>query len=686
MNLDKDTVIGGRYRVVEQIGIGGMSVVYRCKDEKLGRDVTVKILKDTYSKDEKFKHKFKTEAYSIAKLSHPNIVNVYDSGEEAGVCYIVMEYVDGMTLKEVIDEQAPLSSVTVLSIASQISSALMHAHKNHIVHRDIKPQNILVAYDGTIKVTDFGIAKGVSEDTLTAKSDSLGSVYYLSPEQARGGYVDERSDIYSLGITMYEMITGELPFDGDNSVNVAIKHMSEELPDIEEINPDADELLQQIIYKATNKKADERYANVTLMNEDIVTALSDIANGTSYVPEDDYDEDDYYDDEYDDDDYYEEEIRKPKKEKRKSDGYEEDETERKVVIAAVITALVIIAIISVFGYKAFFGTGKTEVPNLVGMELESAKLEAAGKNLSLVVDEQGYSDEYDKGIVYEQSKHSGSKVKENSEIKVSVSLGKNNGETPDFLYMDKNEAVTAIKGLTGKEPEITEVYDDTIPEGLVCEQYPEVGSNFEKDTKFKITISKGSEVTTTTVPRITGMSVDKAEKALEEAYLSIGKVSRSYSDSAPIDTIISQAVSSGEVVERDSKVDVVISKGKLVYIPVAGETTTSGNDDSSSDNSGSESTTPVIGTDEPETETNTNKSGTLSFNVSLPAGVSGSVAVKLVKIENGSSVSEVYSNTVEETDFPFNVNVTGTGNAEVQLYINDSYQWSQYVNFSEGGN
>ena len=278
MNICKDTVIGGRYRVIEKIGVGGMSVVYRCKDEKLGRDVTVKILKEEYASDEKFKQRFKSEAYSVARLSHPNIVNVYDSGEDNGICYIVMEYVDGTSLKEVIEENAPLSSVAVLSIASQISSALMNAHKNHIIHRDIKPQNILVARDGNVKVTDFGIAKGVSDSTLTAKSDSLGSVYYLSPEQARGGYVDERSDIYSLGITMFEMITGEVPFDGDNSVAVAIKQISEELPDIGDINPDADELLEQIIYKATNKKADERYQNISLMNEDIINALADRAS------------------------------------------------------------------------------------------------------------------------------------------------------------------------------------------------------------------------------------------------------------------------------------------------------------------------------------------------------------------------------------------------------------------------
>ncbi len=683
MNFCKDTMIGDRYRIIEKIGVGGMAVVYRAKDEKLGRDVTVKILKEDYADDEKFKEKFRSEAFSVAKLSHPNIVNVYDSGEEDGVCYIVMEFVDGMTLKDVIEQSAPLGSVTVLSIASQISSALMHAHKNHIVHRDIKPQNVLVAYDGTIKVTDFGIAKGVSEDTLTAKSDSLGSVYYLSPEQARGGYVDERSDIYSLGITMYEMITGEVPFDGDNSLAIAIKHMSEELPDIDDINPDADELLQQIIYKATNKKADERYSNITLMNEDIKTALSDIARGMKYVPSDDYDDD--YDN---DEDEYDDEIDViPVKEKKKDknefdDRYyeDEDDTEKKVVIAAVITALIIIAVITFFGYRTFFAGEKVEMPNLIGMNLEDAKLEAAGKNLNLVISEEEYNEQYGSGIIYEQSKDAGSKVKENSEIKIGVSLGKNSGEMPDLLYSTEAEAVKMVKALVGAQAQVEHVFDDTIPEGLVCEQSPEKGVAVTKDTKFKLVISKGPEVTTTTVPRITGMTIDQAETALEAAGLSIGMISRVESASAPKDTVISQEISSGETVDKDTRINIVVSKGVLVYIPVEGDDFGGGETDAPS---GSESGVPVIGANENE---NSNTSGTLSFTIDLPGDVSGIADVKLVKIENGSSVTEAYNNSIDESDFPFSIPVTGVGNAEIQLYINDIYQWSQYVNFSEGGN
>ncbi len=680
MNICKDTVIGGRYRVIGKIGVGGMAVVYRAKDEKLGRDVTVKILKEDHANDDKFKEKFRSEAYAVAKLSHNNIVNVYDSGEEGDLCYIVMEYVNGSTLKDVIDSSAPLGSVTVLSIASQIASALKHAHKNHIIHRDIKPQNILVSSDGIVKVTDFGIARSVSEDTLTAKNDSLGSVYYLSPEQARGGYVDERSDIYSLGITMFEMITGEVPFDGKNAVAIAVKHMNEELPDIEDINPDADELLQRIIYKATNKKADERYLNITSMLDDIKHALSDIARGMKYDPDDDYEDEDEYGYEDDDDD-----VNVVPFVKDKEDGYygiedyEREEAEKKVVIAAVITALIIIAVITVLGYITFFAGEKVEVPSLVGMSLEDAKLEAAGKNLNIIIDEEGYNDNYGRGIVYEQSKDAGSKVKENSEIKISVSLGKNSGEMPDLLYSTEEEAIKMVKALVGVDAKVERVFDETIPEGLVCKQSPEKGTSVTKDTSFTLTISKGPEIATTTVPRITGMTIDQAEATLEVAGLSIGTIGRVESSSAPKDTVISQEISSGETVDKDTRINIVVSKGVLVYIPVEGEDTGSGTTEPEMPESG----VPVIGGEE---SGDINESGTITFKVELPSDAAGDVSVKLIKIENGNELSEVYVETVDESEFPLSVPVTGKGNAEVQLYINHSYEWSQYVNFSEGGN
>lgn len=287
MLLNPGTVLGGRYEIVEKIGSGGMAVVYRGKDLKLDRYVTVKVLREEYIGDEEFIARFRSEACAAARLSHPNIVRVYDVGEDDEINYIVMEYIHGDTLKTAIKKKAPFDSRSTINVAIQIASALSQAHKAHIVHRDIKPQNILVGTDGVVKVTDFGIARAARATTMTTTANAAGSVHYFSPEQARGGYVDEKSDIYSLGITMFEMITGVLPFQGNNSVAIALKHINEELPDIKQYNPKCSPSLEGIIKKATMKKADERYANIDLMLADLVRARTELtfALGSGQKPE-----------------------------------------------------------------------------------------------------------------------------------------------------------------------------------------------------------------------------------------------------------------------------------------------------------------------------------------------------------------------------------------------------------------
>ncbi len=254
MILSNSTILSGRYEIQEKIGVGGMAVVYRGRDLKLERNVTVKVLKEEFTAEDDFKSRFTTEARSAARLSHPNIVNVYDVGEDNGIYYIVMEYVHGDTLKKVIKENAPLDEVVTLSIAIQMAAALANAHKNGVVHRDIKPENILISVDGTIKITDFGIARAADVSTVTMTTNAVGSVYYFSPEQARGGYVDEKSDIYSIGITMFEMLTGHVPFDGNNSIAIALKHLNNEMPDIRQFNPNVSDTIISIINKASAKK------------------------------------------------------------------------------------------------------------------------------------------------------------------------------------------------------------------------------------------------------------------------------------------------------------------------------------------------------------------------------------------------------------------------------------------------
>ena len=284
MLLNPGTVLSGRYEIIEKIGSGGMAVVYRGKDRKLDRYVTVKVLREEFIGDEEFIERFNSEACSAARLSHPNIVRAYDVGEDGDVNYIVNEYIHGDTLKKAIKEKAPFDSRSTINVAIQIASALSQAHKAHIVHRDIKPQNILVGTDGVVKVTDFGIARAATASTMTTTANAAGSVHYFSPEQARGGYVDEKSDIYSLGISMFEMITGVLPFQGNNSVSIALMHINDELPDIRQYNPNCSRSLEGIIKKATMKKADERYASIDLLLADLIRARAEITGARPQQP------------------------------------------------------------------------------------------------------------------------------------------------------------------------------------------------------------------------------------------------------------------------------------------------------------------------------------------------------------------------------------------------------------------
>ncbi len=415
--LQIGTVLSDRYELLEKIGSGGMAIVFRAKDRTLQRYVTVKILREEFIGDEEFKARFRSEALAAAKLSHTNIVRVYDVGQEGNVHFIVMEYVHGDTLKQAIKEKAPFDTKSTINVSIQIASGIEQAHKNHIIHRDIKPQNVLVGTDGIVKVTDFGIARAANGATVTTSNTAMGSVHYFSPEQARGGYVDEKSDIYSLGITMFEMVTGQLPFQANTSVAVAMKQINEELPDIRQFNPKVSSSLEMIIRKATRKKADERYLTIDAMIQDLIKARNEL-NGnfvqqpvqrpSSPPPEIQYlsavdnnrkqaeaearrieqvrqqeelaaaeemmsrqekqpikniriSKDDDFEREYE----QVEPVRRSRRPKldmqnrrnpRQEEGYEQSYDrgkETKVVVAAVATALIIIALISAIGVKAF---------------------------------------------------------------------------------------------------------------------------------------------------------------------------------------------------------------------------------------------------------------------------------------------------------------------------------------------
>lgn len=767
MTLAIGTVLSGRYEIIEKIGTGGMAVVYRAKDQKLDRNVTVKVLKEEFVGDEDFKSRFKTEARAAAKLSHPNIVNVYDVGEDNGVQYIVMEYVHGDTLKQVIVNSAPFDTVVTLSIAVQMASALAHAHKNGVIHRDIKPHNILVSVDGTIKITDFGIARAAAVSTVTTTSNALGSVYYFSPEQARGGYVDSKSDIYSLGITMYEMLTGKVPYEGETSVAIALKHLNNELPDIRQFNPNINDTIQNIVRKATQKKKDDRYDNVELLLADLKRALSEaslgyqakpvvmpvvtpntektdvtslddasaaavtvgvamatekgmmstkddepeikveIANGGKKeydIPERAVGFEKYSkkfkiskDDEFEPEivpskgiekmsgkkQPHNEEVRQTSERTRKAKNMDNSEDEyyrdkeRKVTIAAIITAVIIIIIISVFGARfirgeGIFGNGKkaetSSMPDFTGKTLEDAQAEAKELGISLKVSDEQYTNDYPEGQIISQSIEKGQSISKDDVIDVVVSLGTKGFTMPDVVYETEEDAVAEIKKLGGKQPTIEYEFDDTVPAAVVISQSPSAQTEIDSGTKITLTVSKGQETKTVTVEDYTGKQINDVKNQLTEAGLKIGTVTENNTADGEKGEIISQSLTAKTQVDRDTQIDFVVVGEKAAEEEPAQETPT---------------------TTEPTNQTpSAEKTGTKYFTVEAPASYvsENSISVKMLKITNGSTVDVVYNETKAITDFPLNVTLTGSGQAEIQLYIDNVYQWSQIVDFSEGAN
>lgn len=767
MTLAIGTVLSGRYEIIEKIGTGGMAVVYRAKDQKLDRNVTVKVLKEEFVGDGDFKARFETEARAAAKLSHPNIVNVYDVGDDNGVQYIVMEYIHGDTLKQVIVNSAPFDTVVTLSIAVQMASALAHAHKNGVIHRDIKPHNILVSVDGTIKITDFGIARAAAVSTVTTTSNALGSVYYFSPEQARGGYVDSKSDIYSLGITMYEMLTGKVPYDGETSVAIALKHLNNELPDIRQFNPSVNDTIQNIVRKATQKKKDNRYDNVELLLADLKRALSEesigyqakpivmpvvtpntekpevtsfddatsaatvgvamvtekevmsakdeepeikveITSGTKKegnIPDRAVEFEKYHnkfkiskDDEFEPEivtskgiekmsgkkQPHNEEVRKTSERTRKAKNMDNSEDEyyrdkeRKVTIAAIITAVIIIIIISFVGAKfikgeGIFGSGskKTEtsaMPDFTGKTLEEAQVEAKELGITLKVSEEQYTNDYPEGQIMSQSIEKGQSISKDDVIEVVVSLGTKGFTMPDVVYETEEDAVAEIKKLGGKQPTIEYEFDDTVPAAVVISQSPSAQTEIDSGTKITLKVSKGQDTKTVTVEDYTGKQINDVKNLLAEAGLTLGNVTENNAADGEKGKIISQSIAANKQVDRDSRIDFVVVGEKAAE---------------------EEPTQETPDTTEPTTQTpSTEKTGTKYFTVEAPASYvsENSISVKMLKITNGSSVDVVYNETKAITDFPVNVTLSGSGQAEIQLYIDNVYQWSQIVDFSEGAN
>lgn len=723
MVLSNGTMISERYKIIQVLGKGGMAIAYKARDTKLDRDVTVKVLRDDFIDDEDFIEKFRTEARSAASLSHPNIVSVYDVGNDGKIYYIVMEYVHGDDLKRTIEASAPFDSITVISIAIQIASALSNAHKHNIVHRDIKPQNILISLDGTTKVTDFGVARAISGATMATAANAVGSVHYFSPEQARGGYVDEKSDIYSLGITMFEMVTGTLPYDGDSSVAVALKHLKEQLPDMRAFNPDISPLVEGIIKKATKKNPDERYENVDLLLADLRKALKEISqkvkttskvSGAIPVPNDEIDIPEFKSRQEaisslkiedvpqkeikyskrqlkeieknnkmkisKDDDYEQEYVPSKRRQAEYEDGYDKDK-EKKVIIVAILTSLIIIALITLAGLKFLRGdspVGGVSVPTFTGITLEQAEEIADGLGIKVVKIDEQTSEKYDEGLIIDQNIKEGQKVSKGEEIGVIVSGGVPSADMPDVLGKSEDDATDIIKRISQASIKFEYEVRDGVEHGIVLNQEPKSGTKINDDTIIVLTISEPEDVIKIKVPNLVGKTEEQAKKEIEKAGLKIGNITEVDSDKVEKGLVVTQTIYAGDEVTENTALGFSISKGNPKE-STDNNTPPADNEQNNNNNNGNNNNGN-------NNNANTPKTVTVTIQPTNLPQTSDVFRVELIKVGSTGQMETVVNEVKTANDFPYYVNVTGTGKMELQLYIDGALQWSKNVNFSEGGN
>lgn len=554
MNLIGRT-IANRYEILEKTGVGGMATVYTAKDLVLNRHVAVKVLKEEFTTDEEFVKRFNTEALAAASLSHANIVSIYDVGNEDNIYYIVMELVRGKTLKQIITENGPISWKWATNIAIQIASALEVAHKNNIVHRDIKPHNIIITEDGVAKVTDFGIAKAVSNSTITAFGTTIGSVHYFSPEQAKGGYTDAKSDIYSLGVVMYEMLTGQVPFDADTSVSVALMHMQEKpVPPIE-INKNIPTALNDIILKAMQKEPMARYQTAAEMISDLRRALKE-ANG-EFVEEEMNDgltrrmdaiTDDMLDKKGDN-----------KKKKGKLALYFEKHPKMKGV---AIVLLCVVLFVLAFGGTALVSKITTpkevQIPNLVGKTEEEAKEELAKINVKYNKINEKYSSEVEAGkIISQEPGYSiNFKIKEKSTVNVIISKGTETTTVPKVIGMKYDDAVAALEAAKLTVEKVEEA-SKTVEAGIVISQ--EIAANTTANAGDVVKIHVSTGITQVEVPSVLGKTEVEAKQILADKKFKV-EIKTTSDTSKENGVVVEQSVNAGKEIDEESTITITVNK------------------------------------------------------------------------------------------------------------------------------
>ena len=559
--MDK-IILDSRYEIIKEIGVGGMAKVYKAKDKLLGRYVAIKILKDQYAEDEEFSKKFNNEAQSAARLSHINIVNVYDIGKDMLngklIQYIVMEYVEGETLKDLIDRERVLENHDIIDYSTQIAQALKSAHDSGIVHRDIKPQNILIDKYGLCKVTDFGIARVSSNATITYTSSILGTVHYISPEQAKGKIVDLKSDLYSLGAVMYEMATGKVPFDADNSVGIAVMHIQDDPIPPREINPNLSKHLNYIIMKLLKKDPTERFQNATelieaLDDESLVkgeSSFEDTARIPIVVPKKEI---------------YKEPIEEEKEAVYVSagEGKVHKEKKKKPIKIRPLAILAFILVAAVYFFSSRNRSDEIEVPTVVNLTEEQAVSQLEKRGFRANISRYAESDEYEKGKVMSQDPEASTRSKKGSIVNLVISSGRE-VTVPVLKNMNLSQAEETLKDLGLKIGTTSTDYSNTVEKDLVIRQEPTAGSSVQSGSEVNLVISVGKEDSTEIIKvgKYIGMSEQDAIATARNNGLRVRNVDYQYSSNTEKGLVMNQSISAETEVTENSAIDFVISLGE----------------------------------------------------------------------------------------------------------------------------
>jgi len=633
-------LINDRYEIIEKIGTGGMSVVYKARCTKLERFVAIKILKEEFCLDDEFVKKFKVEAQSAASLSHNNIVNIYDVGNENKIHFIVMEYLEGRTVKQYIKEKGFLSDIETMKISACIASALEHAHENHIIHRDIKPQNIIITNDGKVKVADFGIARIATDSTISVTDTATGSVHYIAPEQARGGYTDEKSDIYSLGITMYEMVTGDVPFKADSTISVALKHIHDALPlpSSNKNNPNINKNLEQIIIKATQKKSEMRYESASSLLDDLKKA--------SNFPKEEFVHINSFEDDSPTLIISQKDIKAINNSKKRPSEKDKN-AERLVMALGVFAAVVLVAIISYFSVNIIRNTFlpyTIDIPNLEGRSLEEAKILLDEEGIDYDIVEMEYSKTIDYNHIISQNQVGEIQLNKDEKftLELVVSRGEELYEVPDVVNQNFEVAEKMIKDNNlSSSREL--VYHDIVEMGEVIRQEPFAGEMVPPNTKVVIYVSLGKKKETVTMPDIRNRTLEEGMAILKENGLVPGKKTYVNNEIVKKGYIITTNVDSGTTVEKGYVVDLVVSDGR-------------------------ESITKTV-----------------KINDLFPMGQENGLVEVYLQLDGGER-NMVYSNEVQRSDFPIMLNVDGKGTGTIEVYLDGNKEYSNAIYFDEVSN